>query len=101
MSFWHIIVTLSTEYSPVCIYSVTNTLRLSQGALYLLRENFLNARNLIIILCHWVLHAYGIIAITQLQDPSFHIPMLCLVPFPTLFYVLTVRFTDPDNLDKA
>ncbi|KAI0223190.1 JNK1/MAPK8-associated membrane protein [Lamellibrachia satsuma] len=92
-------------YIVLVISLVTSALHFAlftdQGALYLLRENFLNARNLTIVVCHWALHAYGIIAITQLQIPSFHAPMLCLVPFPAVFYLLTVRFTDPDNLDKA
>lgn len=67
----------------------------------LLKENLTNPRNLTIILCHWVMHAYGIISITQFTDPSFHGPLLCLVPFPAIFYVITVKFTNPEKLEIA
>lgn len=33
--------------------------------------------------------AYGIISLGH------HYVLLCLVPFPSIFYILTVRFTDP------
>ncbi|CAL1529674.1 unnamed protein product [Lymnaea stagnalis] len=61
----------------------------------LIKQNVTNMRNLIILLGHWLLHAYGIIAITQLIQPAFHAPLIAMVPFPTIFYILTVRFTDP------
>jgi len=38
---------------------------------------------------HWMLLAYGITSL------NYHYAFMCLVPFPTLFYILTVRFTDP------
>lgn len=49
---------------------------------------------------HWLLLAYGIISLHQ------HLAFLVLVPFPAIFYILTVRFTDPsefrdkDNEDR-
>lgn len=62
------------------------------------RELFLSTctepRNLVILLGHWSLHAFGIIAVTQLKE-TFHYCLLALVPFPALFYILTARFTDP------
>ncbi|XP_059155612.1 JNK1/MAPK8-associated membrane protein-like isoform X2 [Physella acuta] len=61
----------------------------------LVKQNVTNIRNLTILLGHWLLHAYGIIAITQLLQPTFHAPLIALVPFPTIFYIFTVRFTDP------
>ncbi len=48
-----------------------------------------------ILICHWLLHAFGIIAITELKEPAFHGSLLCLVPFPSLFYLITVKYTDP------
>ena len=42
-----------------------------------------------------MLHAYGIVAITELKEPAFHGALLCLVPFPSLFYLITVKYTDP------
>ncbi|BFZ11777.1 hypothetical protein BsWGS_14816 [Bradybaena similaris] len=61
----------------------------------LIKQNFTNVRNLMILLGHWALHAYGIIAITQLTQPLLHASLIALVPFPTIFYIVTVRFTDP------
>lgn len=55
-------------------------------------------RNVVILLGHWSLHAYGIIAITELREPFLHGPFLALVPLPALFYILTARFTDPSKV---
>jgi hypothetical protein len=65
----------------------------------LVKVSVRSVRNVLIVLCHWLLHAYGIVAITQLTHPPFHASLLALVPFPTLFYLLTVRFTHPDKLE--
>ena len=62
----------------------------------LFRHALTNARSVCILLGHWAAHAYGIVAITQLSSPALHGPLLALVPAPTLFYILTVRFTDPN-----
>lgn len=40
---------------------------------------------------HWLLLAYGIISLRQ------HLGLLALVPFPSIFYILTVHFTDPEE----
>ncbi|KAK3588859.1 hypothetical protein CHS0354_025836 [Potamilus streckersoni] len=67
----------------------------------LIIDNLTNVRNLTVLAGHWLLHAYGIVSLTELSEPSFHGPLIALVPFPVIFYILTVRFTDPDNLDKV
>ena len=41
---------------------------------------------------HWALHAYGILAITEVRQFSIHLSLLTLVPLPALFYILTARF---------
>ncbi|XP_037084741.1 JNK1/MAPK8-associated membrane protein-like [Pollicipes pollicipes] len=69
--------------------------QLNQQMSYLLRSTVSELRNTVIVLGHWLLHAYGIIAVTQLTRPLLHSLMLLLVPFPTIFYIVTVRFTDP------
>lgn len=65
---------------------------------FLIVNTVTDTRNVVILLGHWLLHAYGIIAITQLQDPVFHSALVALVPLPAVFYVLTARFTDPNKL---
>jgi len=51
-------------------------------------------RRLIILLGHWALHAFGILAITQLKSTVRDLAMLALVPVPAIFYIATSKFTD-------
>ena len=44
------------------------------------------------------LSAFGIVAITQIRTPGVALlPTLALVPVPALFYIATVRFSNPEN----
>ncbi|KAG8228607.1 hypothetical protein J437_LFUL009312 [Ladona fulva] len=72
--------------------------KLDQTMKSLIKTTFCDVRNVVILLGHWALHAYGIIAITQLQRPVFHASLIALVPLPAAFYILTARFTDPRKL---
>ncbi|XP_046402356.1 JNK1/MAPK8-associated membrane protein [Ischnura elegans] len=72
--------------------------KLNQSMKSLIVTTFTDVRNVVILLGHWALHAYGIIAITQLQQPVFHGSLIALVPLPAAFYILTARFTDPRKL---
>ncbi|PSN44720.1 JNK1/MAPK8-associated membrane protein [Blattella germanica] len=72
--------------------------KLDQSMRFLVVSTITDIRNIVILLGHWLLHAYGIIAITQLQDPVFHSALVGLVPLPAVFYILTARFTDPNKL---
>lgn len=72
--------------------------KLDQSMRYLIVSTLSDTRNIVILLGHWILHAYGIIAITQLQDPVLDKALLALVPLPAVFYILTARFTDPNKL---
>ena len=58
-------------------------------------------RHALILFGHWLLHAFGIIALTRLQSPAFHASLLALIPFPAVFYIITVSFTNPDNLQRV
>lgn len=57
-----------------------------------------DVRNLVILIGHWGLHAYGIIAIMVLNDKDAYGSLCALVPLPAVFYILTSRFTDPSNM---
>nr|CAD7402629.1 unnamed protein product [Timema cristinae] len=57
-----------------------------------------DVRNMVILIGHWLLHAYGIIALTQLREPALHAALIALIPLPAAFYVLTARFTDPNKV---
>ena len=44
--------------------------------------------------------AFGIFAITQIRTPGPDLmPLLALMPMPALFYIATVRFSNPENLE--
>lgn len=66
-----------------------------QSAMSLLVTSVTDGRNVLILLGHWLMHAYGIISVTGLRDPVFHGALLALVPTPAAFYIFTAQFTDP------
>lgn len=61
----------------------------------LLLSSVSDLKNVIIILGHWLLHGYGVVAVATLLGITVHPAMLVLIPLPALFYILTVKFTDP------
>lgn len=67
----------------------------------LLRAHTTDVRNVVVLVAHWALHVFGIIALTQLRNPVVHGALLGLVPFPAVFYIITVKFTNPDSLDRV
>ena len=71
--------------------------KLDQSLRALLTGCFTDQRNFVILVGHWLLHAFGIVAIAQLQKADMHLAYLALVPIPATFYILTARFTDPTN----
>ncbi|XP_044265137.1 JNK1/MAPK8-associated membrane protein [Tribolium madens] len=70
-------------------------LKINQSIPSLIITTVVDPRNVVILVGHWCLHAYGLISITQLSDPTFHSLLLLLVPLPAFFYIFTARFTDP------
>jgi hypothetical protein len=73
--------------------------KLDQSARALVTGCFKNSRDLIILIGHWGLHAFGILAITQSMT-VFNLSLIALVPLPALFYVATAKFTDPVNFNN-
>nr|CAG4650406.1 EOG090X0BGA [Sida crystallina] len=69
--------------------------RSDQSARALLFETVSSVRNLCIVLGHWLLHAYGLTALTMSLQPELRTSVLSLVPLPTLLYIALARFTDP------
>lgn len=82
------------------IISITSHLafRLDQRIVALTVNTVKNWRNVLIVLGNWALHAFGILAFTELKDPVNNSLLLLLVPLPTIFYILTSPFTDPSKL---
>ncbi|KAK9703201.1 JNK1/MAPK8-associated membrane protein [Popillia japonica] len=69
--------------------------KMDQSISSLVITTVVDPRNMVILLGHWALHAYGIISITQLTNPTVHSLLIVLVPLPALFYIFTAKFTDP------
>ncbi|XP_023940376.2 JNK1/MAPK8-associated membrane protein [Bicyclus anynana] len=67
------------------------SIKIDQTSPALLSASLTNVRNLIILIGHWIIHAYGIISLTGFKELWY----LTLVPAPALFYILTAQFTDP------
>merc|ERR1712059_93826 len=75
--------------------------KLDQSVRSLALGSVTDTRNLVILLGHWGLHAYGILAVTELKKMTLHLSLLGLVPVPAVFYVLTARFTDPARINSV
>lgn len=67
---------------------------LLQSMKFLLVSTVNDLRNILILVGHWALHAYGLVAL----DMAPWSLIIALVPLPTTFYILTARFTDPNKL---
>ncbi|CAG7836150.1 unnamed protein product [Allacma fusca] len=76
-----------------CSYNFSK--RKNQDIRSLFLDSVKDWRNLGIILCHWFLHGYGIISITELKNFYRDLWLLSLVPLPALLYIFTVNFSDP------
>lgn len=69
---------------------------IDQRSAYLL-SSMLQFRNLSIVLFHWFLHSFGIVALTELKH-SYDYLFLLLAPLPTFFYIFITKFSDPSKL---
>ncbi|XP_067004298.2 JNK1/MAPK8-associated membrane protein-like [Anabrus simplex] len=89
----------SYPYITIILSVVSNAVHFAykenQTIQFLITDSITDGRNMMILVGHWLLHAYGIAAVTEFEDPILHLSLLALVPFPAIFYILTVRFTDP------
>uniref|UniRef100_U5EYB0 Putative conserved plasma membrane protein n=1 Tax=Corethrella appendiculata TaxID=1370023 RepID=U5EYB0_9DIPT len=87
----------SFPYLSIVISVVSNafhfSIKLDQSMKSLIKTSVTQIRNVIIIVGHWLLLAYGIISIPN-QITMFS---LLLVPIPALFYIFTAKYTHPEN----
>ena len=103
MIFWGILPMCSNQsiYWYLVILLVTYFLCESQWSIVLfcsqqnVRQLLKTRRHVCILLVHWLMHAYGLLAVTELRQPSVHGPLFVLVLAPTLFYLGTTSLTDP------
>jgi hypothetical protein len=73
--------------------------RLDQRTSALFVNSFKDVKNLVIILGHWLLHVLGIIALTHFKQFWRDILLLLCVPLPTIFYILTSKYSDPSKIN--
>lgn len=74
--------------------------RLDQRTSVLFKNSIRDARNATILLGHWLLHGLGMIALTHMKSPVRDLLLLVAVPLPTLFYILTSKFSDPAKIHR-
>nr|CAG4643433.1 EOG090X0BGA [Ilyocryptus agilis] len=69
--------------------------RTDQSWKALLQETLSSYQNLLVVVGHWVLHGFGLVALTMWFEPQLLASIMTLVPVPTFLYVALCRFTDP------
>lgn len=92
-SFPYITITLSILFNAAHF-----SFKLNQSMKALLLSCVSDIKNVIIIASHWMLYGYGLVAAATFRDLGIHPALIALVPLPALFYIITVRFTDPHKL---
>ncbi|XP_031555581.1 JNK1/MAPK8-associated membrane protein-like [Actinia tenebrosa] len=64
-------------------------------------RQLLGSKRLVAIMIgHWLLLAYGLLALTQVSKPVVHGPMFFLVTTPVIFYLATSSLTDPSKFKR-
>nr|CAG4651246.1 EOG090X0BGA [Simocephalus serrulatus]SVE94440.1 EOG090X0BGA [Simocephalus serrulatus] len=69
--------------------------RTDQSWRALLYDTVSCVHNLVVVVGHWVLHGFGLVALTYWLQPEILIAIITLVPLPTCLYIVLSRFTDP------
>lgn len=87
----------SYPYATLVLSILSTAVVLAKNKVTDVRQLIRSKRHVTIILAHWLAHAYGILAVTQLSKPSIHGPMFTLVLTPVLFFLLTHSFTEPNK----
>ncbi|XP_055313050.1 JNK1/MAPK8-associated membrane protein [Sitodiplosis mosellana] len=83
-------------YLSIIISMISNaahfSMKLDQSMKALFVSSITETKNCIIIVGHWLILAYGIMSLTVSNAI-----LLVMVPLPALFYIFTVKFTDPSE----
>nr|XP_034959987.1 JNK1/MAPK8-associated membrane protein isoform X4 [Zootoca vivipara] len=85
-------------YIIIVLSLVTLVVYLSASEVDTFKDLLVRKKRLIVLFSHWLLHAYGIISISKLNNVYQDLPLLALVPAPALFYLLTAKYTDPSRI---
>lgn len=87
----------SYPYATLVISVLSTAAVLAKNKITHVRQLISSKRHVIIILVHWLVHAYGILAVTLVRNPVVHGAMFTLVLAPVLFYLGTHPFTEPNK----
>ncbi|KAJ7371796.1 hypothetical protein OS493_023137 [Desmophyllum pertusum] len=87
----------SYPYATLVISVLSTATVLAKNKITHIRQLVRSKRHVVIIMTHWLAHAYGILAVTQLRNPPVHGPMFTLVLAPVLFFLITHSFTEPNK----
>ena len=75
--------------------------RLDQRTSALFKNSINDARNATIILGHWLLHVLGLVALTHMKNLVRDLLLIACVPLPTLFYILSSKYSDPAKINRS
>lgn len=90
-----------TIIGSVISLAVHMACRLDQRTSALLKNSIRDARNATILLGHWLLHILGVIALTHMKNLVRDLIFLVAVPLPTVFYILTAKYSDPAKIHRS
>ncbi|XP_012709692.1 JNK1/MAPK8-associated membrane protein [Fundulus heteroclitus] len=85
-------------YIILVLSLVTLAVYMSASEIQSLQSLIAKKKRLVVLFSHWLLHGYGIISICLLDKLELSLPLLALVPGPTLFYIATAKFTEPSRI---
>ncbi|CAH2328752.1 JNK1 MAPK8-associated membrane isoform X1 [Pelobates cultripes] len=85
-------------YIILVLSLITLAIYMSASEIESFKDLLVKKKRLVVLLSHWLIHAYGIISISKVEKLERDLPLLALIPGPTLFYLLTAKFTDPTRI---
>lgn len=85
-------------YIILVLSLVTLAVYLSASEVESFKDLLVRKKRLVVLLSHWLLHAYGIISIPKLDKLEQDLPLLALVPAPAIFYLMTAKYTEPSRI---
>ncbi|XP_071971895.1 JNK1/MAPK8-associated membrane protein [Engystomops pustulosus] len=85
-------------YIILVLSLITLAVYMSASEIETFKDLLVKKKRLVVLFSHWLVHAYGIISISRMDKLERDLPLLALVPGPTLFYLLTAKFTDPSRI---
>ncbi|EDO44415.1 predicted protein [Nematostella vectensis] len=90
----------SYPYITLVVSVISTAVVLSKNKITNIRQLMGSKRHISIVFGHWLINAYGLLAVTEVTQPSVHGPMFLLVTTPVLFYLATSSLTEPNKFKQ-